>query len=272
MIVPASALNLMKNNGHLIKIFYPVFLFFFLSGIALSDELFLYDYKVINTYPHDPTAFTQGLIFRDGALYESTGKYGHSSLRKVELETGRVLQKTKVDDYFFAEGLSLFKQQLIQLSWKAGKAFVYDKDSFNLIKTFDYRGEGWGLTTYNDQLIMSDGSSVLRILDPKTFKQTKRISVYLRGRPVKHLNELEMVKGNVFANVWQTNHIVIISPQSGQVTAVVDLTGLSSSLASGSKANVLNGIAYDSEGDRLFVTGKYWPKLFEIKLVPKTKP
>ncbi len=267
-----SVLITIKNAGYLIKVFYPVLLYFSFSGIAFSEEVVLYDYKVINTYPHDPTAFTQGLIFNEGVLYESTGNYGHSSLRKVELETGRVIQYKKIDDKFFAEGLALFKQQLIQLSWKKGTAFVYDKDSFDLIRTFDYAEEGWGLTTYNDQLIMSDGTSVLRFLDPKTFKQTSLISVSLHGRPVKHLNELEMVKGNIFANVWLTNHIVIISPQTGQVTAVVDLTGLPGSHASGSKANVLNGIAYDPEGGRLFVTGKYWPKLFEIKLVPKTNP
>ena len=262
----------MKNTGYLIKFIYPVFLFFSFSGIASSEELLLYDYKVINTYPHDPTAFTQGLIFKEGYLYESTGKYGYSSLRKVELETGNIIKNKKIDNKIFAEGLTNYKQQLIQLSWKTGTAFIYNTNSFDLIKTFNYPGEGWGLTTYNDQLIISDGSSVLRFLDPVTFKETSRLSVSRYGRPVKHLNELEMVKGKIFANVWRADQIVIISPHTGKVTGVVNLAGLLKKYASGARANVLNGIAYDTEGDRLFVTGKYWPKLFEIRLIPRITP
>ncbi|GBE09417.1 glutamine cyclotransferase [bacterium BMS3Abin11] len=272
IIVTISALNFMKNTGYLIKIFYPVFLFFSFSGIASSEELLLYDYKVINTYPHDPTAFTQGLIFKEGYLYESTGKYGYSSLRKVELETGNIIKNKKIDNKIFAEGITNYKQQLIQLSWKTGTAFIYNTDSFDLIKTFNYPGEGWGLTTYNDQLIISDGSSVLRFLDPVTFKETSRLSVSRYGRPVKHLNELEIVKGKIFANVWRADQIVIISPHTGKVTGVVNLAGLLKKYASGARANVLNGIAYDTEGDRLFVTGKYWPKLFEIRLIPRITP
>ncbi len=259
----------MKNTGYLIKIFYPVFLFFSFSCIASSEELLLYGYKVINTYPHDPLAFTQGLIFKDGYLYESTGNYGHSSLRKVELKTGNILQNKRMENKIFAEGLTSFNQQLVQLSWKKGTAFIYSTDSFDLIKTFSYPGEGWGLTSFNNQLIMSDGSSVLRFLDPVTFKVISRLSVTLQGRPVKHLNELEMVKGKIFANVWRSDQIVIISPQTGQVIGVVNLAGLLKKYAAGARANVLNGIAYDTEGDRLFVTGKHWPKLFEIKLIPR---
>ncbi|MFW2439855.1 MAG: glutaminyl-peptide cyclotransferase [Arenicellales bacterium] len=231
----------------------------------------LYDYEVVNTYPHDPTAFTQGLIFKEGYLYESTGKYGHSSLRKVELETGKLVKNKNIDDDIFAEGLTHYNQQLIQLSWKAGTAFIYDEDSFDLIKKYSYPGEGWGLTSHNKQLILSDGSSVLRFLDPVTFKETRRLSVSQSGRPIEHLNELEMVNGNIFANVWLTDHLVIISPDSGQVLGVVDLTHLLKKYSLNTRESVLNGIAYDPVGDRLFVTGKYWPKLFEIRLISQKK-
>jgi len=258
----------MKNTGNLLKFLLITALSFSFSEAVSASELSLYDYEVINTYPHDPTAFTQGLIFKDGYLYESTGNYGHSSLRKVELETGKVVKNKNIDDDIFAEGLTLYNQQLIQLSWKAGTAFIYDEDSFDLIKTFSYPGEGWGLTSYNKQLILSDGSSVLRFLDPVTFKEIRRLSVSRYSRPVEHLNELEMVKGNIFANAWLTDHLVIISPDSGQVVGVVDLTDLLKKYSPNTRANVLNGIAYDPVGDRLFVTGKYWPNLFEIKLVP----
>ncbi len=259
----------MKYTRYLQNFFYTVILFFSFYGALPAEELPLYDYKVINTYPHDPTAFTQGLIFQDGYLYESTGQYGHSSLRKVELETGVVIKNKNIDDEIFAEGLTSFNQQLVQLSWKAGTAFVYDKDSFNLIRTFDYPGEGWGLTTYKQQLIMSDGSSVLRFLDPVTFKEIRRVSVSHFGKQVKRLNELEMVKGNIFANVWLTEQLVIISPQTGKVIGVVDLRGLLNKQGTAAKANILNGIAYDPDGDRLFVTGKYWSKLFEIRLISR---
>ncbi|MEA1889751.1 MAG: glutaminyl-peptide cyclotransferase [Pseudomonadota bacterium] len=237
-----------------------------------ANKLSLYDYEVINTYPHDPKAFTQGLIFQDGYLYESTGQYGHSSLRKIELETGKIIKNKNLDDEIFAEGLTLYNQQLLQLSWKDGTAFVYDQDSFDLIRTFHYPGEGWGLTTYNKQLIMSDGSSVLRFLDPVTFKEIRRLSVSRFGKQVKRLNELEMVKGNIFANVWLTEQLVIISPQTGKVIGAVDLRGLLNKHGTAVKANILNGIAYDPDGDRLFVTGKYWPKLFEIRLTPRITP
>jgi len=262
----------MKNTGNLLKFLLITALSFSFSEVVSANELSLYDYEVINTYPHDPSAFTQGLIFKDGYLYESTGNYGHSSLRKVELETGKIIKNKNIDDKIFAEGLTLYNQQLIQLSWKDGTAFVYDKDSFDLIRTFDYPGEGWGLTTYNKQFIMSDGSSVLRLLDPVTFKEIRRVSVSHFGRQAQRLNELEMVKGNIFANVWLSDHIVIISPDTGQVVGVVDLTGLLKKYSTNTRANVLNGIAYDPLSDRLFVTGKYWPKLFEIKLVPHKEP
>lgn len=261
----------MKNTGYLLKSFYIVFLFYSFLGTVSAKEILLYDYEVINIYPHDPAAFTQGLIYKGGFLYESTGHYGHSSLRKVDLITGKIIEERTLDRKFFAEGLASFEQNLVQLSWKSGTAFIYKIDNFDLIKTVNYPGEGWGLTTYNTQLIMSDGSPVLRFLDPVTFNESRRLSVSRSGCPVTNINELEMVKGNIFANVWLTNRIVIISPQTGQVVGVVRLAGLLNKYAPGVRANVLNGIAYDPEGDRLFVTGKLWPKLFEIRLIPARK-
>jgi len=227
-----------------------------------------YNYEIVNVYPHDPDAFTQGLIYQDGYLYESTGLNGRSSLRKVELETGKVLQIKDIEPELFAEGLANYDGHLFQLSWRAGVGFVYNKDTFALEKTFNYAGEGWGLTSYKGHLIMSDGSSSLRFLDPVHFKEIRQLQVSINEKPLKRLNELEIVKGNIYANVWQTDHIVIISPETGRVESIINLAGLLDKNTTGSTANVLNGIAYDAAGDRLFVTGKYWPKLFEIKLVP----
>lgn len=226
-----------------------------------------YSYEVVNVYPHDPAAFTQGLIFKDGHLYESTGLNGHSSLRKVELETGKVLQKKDIDRKFFAEGLASGDGQLFQLSWRARTGFVYNTETFALEKTFKYPGQGWGLTLYNRQLIMSDGTSILRFLDPVDFKEIRKLTVSIDDKPLKRLNELEIVKGKIFANVWLTDRIAIISPESGRVDGIVNLAGLLDQHVTVSKAEVLNGIAYDAAGDRLFVTGKYWPKLFEIKII-----
>jgi glutaminyl-peptide cyclotransferase len=238
---------------------------------VLAKESQKYGYEIINVYPHDSGAFTQGLIYKDGFLYESTGRYGHSSLRKVELKTGKVLQKIIIDRELFAEGLASSNDQLVLLSWRAGTGFIYKKDDFDLTKTFNYPGEGWGLTSYKNQFIMSDGSSILRFLDPVNFTEIKRLQVSRSGRPLKNLNELEMVNGYIFANIWQTSQLAIISPESGQLAGIVNLAGLLKKYAPGVKADVLNGIAYDAEGDRLFVTGKYWPKLFEIKLVSLKK-
>ena len=227
-----------------------------------------YSYEVVNVHPHDPAAFTQGLIFKDGFLYESTGLNGGSSLRKVELETGKVLQKVDIDRKFFAEGLASVDGQLYQLSWRARIGFVYKTDTFALERTFKYPGQGWGLTYYKNQLIMSDGTSILRFLDPVDFKEIKKLAVSIDGKPLKRLNELEMVNGKIFANVWLTDQIVIISPETGHVDGIVNLAGLFDRTTTDSTADVLNGIAYDAAGNRLLVTGKYWPKLFEIKLVP----
>jgi glutamine cyclotransferase len=222
---------------------------------------------VIHTYPHDANAYTQGLICRDGFLYESTGLNGRSSLRKVELETGRVIQQRDVASNYFAEGLTDWRDRLIQLTWRSHVGFAYDISSFSLRDTFALPGEGWGLAHDADSLIVSDGSPTLRFLHPDTFREVRRVDVTERGTPVRELNELEMVKGQLFANVWHTNRIAIISPSDGQVAGWVDLTGLMSVGYKLDAEAVLNGIAYDAGHQRLFVTGKLWPRLFEIQLL-----
>jgi glutamine cyclotransferase len=224
-------------------------------------------YQIVHVYPHDPTAFTQGLIYVDGHLYESTGLNGRSSLRMEDLSTGRVLQKYNLPAEYFGEGLTDWGSTLIQLTWQAHKGFVYDRFSFSLLRTFDYQGEGWGLTHDATQLIMSDGTSYLRFLDPKSFRESRRIHVTDEtGRGVENLNELEYIHGEIYANVWQSDKIARISPRTGKVLGWIDLSGLINKREMGSSDAVLNGIAYDSAGDRLFVTGKLWPKLFEIRI------
>jgi glutamine cyclotransferase len=225
-----------------------------------------YTYEVVNTFPHDPSAFTQGLVFYQGAFYESTGLNGASSLRKVELETGRVLKKLDIPAQYFAEGLVLFNGRLLQLTWQNQTGFVYDQESFQQLSTFNYTGEGWGFTHDGHSLILSDGTSQIRFLDPNTFQVQRRINVTDRGQDVVRLNELEYINGEIYANIWFTDRIARINPQTGAVTAWVDLTGLLSPQDNGGRADVLNGIAYDAATDRLFVTGKLWPKLFEIRL------
>jgi glutamine cyclotransferase len=226
-------------------------------------------YRVINSYPHDPQAYTQGLIYRDGFLYESTGLRGSSSLRKVRLETGEVLQQRRIDQAHFAEGLADWKDQLVQLTWQSNVAFVYDRASFAPRRTFSYSGEGWGLTSDERRLILSDGTEQLRFLDPETFREIGRVAVTDGGKPVRDLNELEYIRGEVYANVWHTDRIARISPQTGRVTRWIDLRGLMSAGYRLDPEAVLNGIAHDSAGDRLFVTGKLWPRLFEVQVVPR---
>jgi glutaminyl-peptide cyclotransferase len=225
----------------------------------------VYGYTVVNSYPHDPDAFTQGLIFRDGVLFESTGYNGKSSLRKVRLETGEVLQRINIDARYFAEGMTDWGNRLIQLTYTTQIGFVYDLSSFTLQKTFTYTGQGWGLTHDTRRLIMSDGTPALRFLDPESLRETGRVTVKDGSTPIEKLNELEWVKGDVYANVWLTDRIAIIAPESGQVKAWLDLTGIRGPVRSGAD-DVLNGIAYDAARDRLFVTGKYWSRLFEIRL------
>ena len=224
----------------------------------------LLQFKVIAAYPHDPNAFTQGLLFADGFLYESTGLNGRSSLRKVELKTGRVLKECDLPSQYFGEGLALRNGSLIQLTWKSGIAFQYDLQSFAPEREFQYRGEGWGLTDAPEGLIMSNGSTELSFIDPASFEVRRTVRVLERGRPVPLLNELEYIKGKIFANVWHDDTIAIISPKTGEVTGRMDLSALRGQLPA--NALDLNGIAYDAKDDRIFVTGKLWPLLFEISL------
>lgn len=225
-------------------------------------------YKLVHIYPHDPGAFTQGLVYVDGYLYESTGGNGRSSIRQVDLASGRVLRQYNLASRYFGEGLTNWGNDLIQLTWKAGLGFVYDRATFAWKHTFSYPGEGWGLTHDSKQLILSDGTAVLRFLDPKTFLETGRISVTdEHGRPLTQINELEYVRGEIYANVWHSDDIVRVSPQTGKVLGRINLSGLMDKSQLHDPDAVLNGIAYDEKTDRLFVTGKLWPNLFEIKVV-----
>jgi glutamine cyclotransferase len=226
-----------------------------------------YGYRVVNAYPHDSRAYTQGLVYRDGFLYESTGLNGRSSVRKVRLETGEVVQQHRLDGKYFGEGLTDWDSRLVQLTWQTNVGFVYDLATFKPVRTFTYPGEGWGLTHDGKRLIMSDGepSGELRFLDPSSFKELGRLTVRDQNRPVGNLNELEFVNGEIFANVYQTDRIARIEPSSGRVVGWIDLQGLLPA-ADRRGVDVLNGIAYDPARDRLFVTGKLWPRLFEIRL------
>lgn len=225
-----------------------------------------YTYKVLHTYPHDKNAFTQGLLVDNGVFYESTGLKGKSSLRKVEIQTGKVLEKKDVPSQYFAEGLAELNDKLYQLTWQSNIGFVYDQGTFNKTGEFKYNTEGWGLTTDGTDLILSDGTDKIRFLDPKTFAVKRTISVVGGGAPLDQLNELEYIDGEIYANVWKTNSIVRIDPATGKVVGWIDMGGILPA-ADSAGADVLNGIAYDKEKKRLFVTGKLWPKLFEIELV-----
>jgi glutamine cyclotransferase len=237
-----------------------------------GGNLPMYGYQLVRAFPHDPEAFTQGLQYVDGVLYEGTGLNGRSSIRKVELETGKVLQKRDLPGEHFGEGVTIWKNELIELTWQSHIAFVYDRVTFEPKRQFTYRGEGWGLTHDGVSLIMSDGTNELRWLDPVTFAEKRRVKVTAAGAPLKNLNELEYVKGEVFANIWQTDYVARIAPDTGRVTAYIDLRGLlapAERAVAESKGGVLNGIAYDEAHDRLFITGKLWPKLFEVKIVKR---
>jgi glutaminyl-peptide cyclotransferase len=228
----------------------------------------VYDVEIVHTYPHDSSAFTEGLFYLNGFLYESTGRQQHSSIRRVRLDTGEVVQKLDIPAQFFGEGIVNWKGHLVSLTWQSQTGFVFDLSTFRLQRQFHYMGEGWALTQDGKRIIMSDGSSELRFLDPGTLKETSRLQVTFDGRPTRNVNELEWVKGEIFANVWKTNWIIRIDPNTGHVVGVINVAGLlTPSDNVKDPESVPNGIAYDAKGDRLFVTGKNWPKLFEIRLV-----
>jgi glutamine cyclotransferase len=230
-------------------------------------------YHIVHAYPHDQHAFSQGLVYVNGHLYESTGIEGQSSLREEDLETGRIVRMQMVAGKYFAEGLTDWKNTLIQITWQSHVAFVYDRDTFRLLTTFSYAGEGWGLTHDAKNLILSDGTATLRFFDPDTFHEVRRITVKDHGAPVKQLNELEYINGEIYANVWHANRIARIEPSTGRVVGWIELKGLMPRDQLASDEAVLNGIAYDVAHHRIFVTGKLWPKVFEIEVVPqKTKP
>ena len=243
-----------------------------LAGAAVTTPIVaapsppVHGFKIVRSYPHDRDAFTQGLFFHDGFLFEGTGLRGRSSIRKVEIETGRVVQAVELPPEVFGEGITLWGDRIIGITWQEGTAFVLDLKTFKLWRKFSYAGEGWGITHNDKELVMSDGTAELRFLDPLTFKELRRVRVTAGGRPVDQLNELEWVDGQVFANIWQTDRIARIDPRTGNVVGWIDLTGLLPSSQRTGSDDVLNGIAYDAKKKRLFVTGKLWPRLFEIQL------
>jgi glutamine cyclotransferase len=250
------------------------FMLLLVAGAAAARaEVPVYSAEIVHTYPHDVAAFTEGLFYLNGFLYESTGLEHHSSIRKVRLESGEVVQKRDISAEYFGEGIVNWKGRIIGLTWRTQVGFIFDLASFKLQRQFSYVGEGWGLTQDGKEIIMSDGSAQLRFLDPDTLQETHRIEVTLEGKSIRNVNELEWVKGEIYANVWQTNWILRIDPASGHVLGVIDLRGIlpKSDIIPG-QTDVLNGIAYDAKNDRLFVTGKNWPKLFEIRLKANLAP
>lgn len=262
------ACDTVKTMALLRRLGFPLLCLLLLSStFACADD----SYKVIRTYPHDPNGFVQGLVFSHGQLYESDGLYGQSSLRRDDLTTGRVLQEYNLPSQYFAEGLTVWGNELIQLTWKAHIGFVYDRDTFRLLRTFHYDFEGWGLTQNGKDLIESDGSAYLRFLNPTTFAVERKLLVTDHGKPVTQLNELEYINGKIYSNVWMTDKIAIISPQTGHVTQWINLAGLLPDVERRGPNAVLNGIAYNPETHQLFVTGKLWPSIFQIVLVPDRK-
>ena len=253
--------------GFIVLLTAAIILFFLFSRNPNTPAA--WTYKLVNTFDHDPKAFTQGLVFEDGFLYEGTGLNGKSELRKVELETGNVLQTHKLPDEFFGEGITVYGDRIIQLTYQSNVGFVYNKETFELLRQFSYPTEGWGLTHDSKHLIMSDGTPMLYFLDPETFVQNRKIMVLDQDSPVWGLNELEYIDGLIYANVWPTERIVKIEPETGEVIGWIDAEGILARQDHSEPVDVLNGIAYDPAGRRLFVTGKFYPKLYEIKLIPK---
>lgn len=236
------------------------------APVAAAQEPQVYGYRVVNTYPHEITAFTQGLIYRDGHLWEGTGKNGLSRLARIDLESGELLQNVPLASRYFGEGIEMIGDRVYQLTWRAHMVFVYDRESLEQLETHYNAREGWGLAWDGEHLILSDGSASLQFIDPEGFVPVREIEVTVGGQPLNLLNELEFIDGEIWANVWQTDFIVRIDPETGAVNSIVDLTGLSAQTELGSSEAVLNGIAWDSENRRLFVTGKHWSNLFEIEL------
>jgi glutamine cyclotransferase len=238
---------------------------------ANQDSMPVYEYKIINIYPHDSTAYTQGLVYDGKDLYESTGLYGNSTVRRVELETGRIQKIYRMPAKYFGEGMTIWKNQLVQLTWKSMVGFVYNKSNFNQIGDFYYDRDGWGITNDSQRLIMSDGSDTLYFMNPDTFSDEGLIKVKENGKPVYQLNELEFINGKVLANIYLDDRIAIISPETGAITGWIDLQGLSARENNLGKVDVLNGIAYNARRDTLLVTGKFWPELFEIEIQSEDK-
>jgi len=236
----------------------------FITPVTAND-INRYSYKIVNSYPHDKGAFTQGLYYKEGIIYEGTGKYGDSDLRKYKLEDGKIINKHELSIRYFGEGITLLDKKIYQSTWKAKTMFIYDED-INLLEKTSFPFECWGLTDNDKNLIMSDGTSKIRFLDPQNFKVLDTIEVTLNGQSIKNINELEYINDKIYANIWQDDYIVIIEPSSGNITGVINLKGIINPNNYDYQLNVLNGIAYDDKNDRLFVTGKLWPLIFEIKL------
>lgn len=240
---------------------------------ALPDPLAQnLSYEILATLPHDPTCYTQGLVIDEGIFYESCGLYGQSSLRLVDPATGTVQAETELDASFFAEGLALLEGKLYQLTWRENTGFVYDASTFEQLRAFNYQTEGWGLTTDGSALILSDGTNTLYWLDPGTMQIVRQVNVSYRGQSVEYLNELEFINGLIFANIYLTDTIVAVNPDDGNVVSLIDLTGLRPAQNQAVQGEVLNGIAYDSINDKLYLTGKNWPSLYEVRLVPQSLP
>jgi glutamine cyclotransferase len=254
----------MKIKRYLIMLFVSLFTF---SVAWAQEDVPRFSYKVLQTYPHNIDSFTQGLVFRDGYLFEGTGKNGQSSLSQLNLDDGSVLQSTALNRRYFGEGIEIVGDKVYQLTWRSNMVFVYDKNSFEPIGNHYNASEGWGLAFDGEHLILSDGTATLQFMNPETFAPERKVQVTLNGNPLIYLNELEYINGQIWANVWQTDYIVRIDPESGNVVSLIDMTGLSAQTQLGSSEAVLNGIAWDEAGQRLFVTGKHWSNLFEIELV-----
>jgi len=234
-----------------------------------EDNTTLYTYKVVNTFPHNTESFTQGLYIEDGLLYESTGLNGKSAVKKIDLKTGEVIKSRDMQDKFFGEGLTIVDDKIYQITWRSKTGFVYNKESLDILRTFSYKTQGWGITYDGKNLIISDGSDILYFMDPKSFAIVGKLEVYNKSGKVSKLNELEYINGEIYANIWGKDLIARIDPKTGYVKSWIDLSGILSKEDRKGKEDVLNGIAYNPENNTLLVTGKFWPKLFEIKLVPK---